>query len=294
MDGIFSLVAIIPVVGQGIGNGLRWLYNLLGKPVVNIIKKLTTNGKGAAKMFFDLFTTAGKKAQGFMKPIMDLAKTGASKIAGVLNKVNMKSLNNTILDASWGWIGFPSWIVKLLDGFVSQLRQFFTHIAKPPPAVLHVTQKGAERGVHKFLPHEEKEKAEKVYNTTDKVDKKLYPTLEDYLDALLELKNKKELKLKTKDVGNEIAKVGEQLNNNAVKSVLAWMKKKEGNEIKLWSKYDAVVKLVQKAVGVKPDGSFGTGTEKAVKIAQKKHGLSPDGVVGPETWKKLTATNFRT
>ena len=66
------------------------------------------------------------------------------------------------------------------------------------------------------------------------------------------------------------------------------MKKKEGNEIKLWSKQDNIVKLVQKAVGVKPDGSFGTDTEKAVKIAQKKHGLAQDGVVGPETWVKIT------
>ena len=287
MDGIFSLVAIIPVVGQLLGNAFRALYNALGKPIVNIIKKLTTNGKGAAKAFFDLFTTSSTKIQGLMKPVMDLVKQGASNIAGLLGKLNIKSLNDTILDVSWGWIGLPSWIVKMLDTFVSQLKEFFLHIAQPPPAILHITQKSAEKQLHKVLPHEEKEKAEKLYKT-DKVDKKKYPKLQDYLDALLDLKNKKAKELILKDTAIRTMKVGAELNKKAIKSVLAWMNKEKGNEIKLWSKQNAIVKLVQKAVGVKPDGSFGTDTEKAVKIAQKKHGLAQDGVVGPETWVKIT------
>ena len=293
MDGIFSIVAIIPVVGQPIGNGLRWLFDLVGRPVVNIIKKLTTNGKGAAKMFFDLFTTTSKKAQGIMKPIIDAAKSGASKIVGLLNKINMKAINKKILDVSWGWVAFPGWIVKMLDGFVSQLRKFFSHIASPPPAVVHITQKKGERLAHGLLPHEEEE-AKKQYNSGD-VDKKKYPNESDYLEAQVKLKNQKELMDKErKKMSNAIRNVGDKLTQQSIKNVLAWMKKKEGNEIKLWSKLEGVVKLVQQAVGVKPDGSFGTDTEKAVKIAQKKHGLAQDGVVGPETWKKLTATNFRT
>ena len=50
------------------------------------------------------------------------------------------------------------------------------------------------------------------------------------------------------------------------------------------SKY---VKAVQKKLGVKVDGIFGTATEKAVKKFQKKHGLTADGVVGKKTWAKL-------
>lgn len=45
--------------------------------------------------------------------------------------------------------------------------------------------------------------------------------------------------------------------------------------------------LIQKAVGVTPDGKFGNGTETAVKEWQKANGLTADGVVGLNTWKKL-------
>jgi lysozyme len=47
------------------------------------------------------------------------------------------------------------------------------------------------------------------------------------------------------------------------------------------------VEKVQKKVGVKTDGLFGSKTEAAVKTYQKKHGLKADGVVGPISWKKM-------
>jgi hypothetical protein len=43
------------------------------------------------------------------------------------------------------------------------------------------------------------------------------------------------------------------------------------------------VKLLQKALGVKVDGTFGPGTELAVKNFQGSHGLAIDGLVGPTT-----------
>lgn len=48
-----------------------------------------------------------------------------------------------------------------------------------------------------------------------------------------------------------------------------------------------LVKKVQQAVGVKPDGIFGPMTDHAVKKFQTKHNLKPDGVVGPQTWKAI-------
>ena len=47
-----------------------------------------------------------------------------------------------------------------------------------------------------------------------------------------------------------------------------------------------VIKL-QQALGLKADGIFGPGTDKAVKVFQSKNGLTPDGVVGDGTWSKL-------
>lgn len=48
-----------------------------------------------------------------------------------------------------------------------------------------------------------------------------------------------------------------------------------------------LVKIIQKAVGVEPDGKFGDSTEKAVKKYQKSKKLDADGIVGLATWKKI-------
>lgn len=48
-----------------------------------------------------------------------------------------------------------------------------------------------------------------------------------------------------------------------------------------------VVEALQRALGLKSDGSFGPGTEKALKSWQSKNGLVADGVAGPRTLAKL-------
>lgn len=47
------------------------------------------------------------------------------------------------------------------------------------------------------------------------------------------------------------------------------------------------VKMMQAALGIAADGSFGPGTEKALKAWQAKNGLTADGVAGPKTLEKL-------
>lgn len=47
------------------------------------------------------------------------------------------------------------------------------------------------------------------------------------------------------------------------------------------------VKWAQSKLGLKCDGSFGSGTEKAVKAFQTKNNLTADGVIGPKTFAKL-------
>jgi tetratricopeptide (TPR) repeat protein len=48
------------------------------------------------------------------------------------------------------------------------------------------------------------------------------------------------------------------------------------------------VKRLQIALGLKPDGNFGPGTERALKNFQQKHGLRADGIVSAATWAKLS------
>jgi peptidoglycan hydrolase-like protein with peptidoglycan-binding domain len=50
------------------------------------------------------------------------------------------------------------------------------------------------------------------------------------------------------------------------------------------------VKVVQKSLGLNPDGFFGLQTEQAVKEFQVKNGYTADGVVGPKTWEALVNT----
>lgn len=56
--------------------------------------------------------------------------------------------------------------------------------------------------------------------------------------------------------------------------------------LKLGSKGEEVKKL-QSSLGLKVDGDFGPGTEKAVKEFQSKNGLTPDGIVGPKTFELI-------
>ena len=48
-----------------------------------------------------------------------------------------------------------------------------------------------------------------------------------------------------------------------------------------------VVKFVQKIVGTKQDGIYGSKTAAAVKRYQRKHKLTVDGVVGYKTLLKM-------
>lgn len=60
--------------------------------------------------------------------------------------------------------------------------------------------------------------------------------------------------------------------------------------IKLGSKGEDV-KVLQKYLGLTPDGSFGLITDKKVKEWQLKNKLVPDGVVGPKSWALILGNN---
>ena len=51
---------------------------------------------------------------------------------------------------------------------------------------------------------------------------------------------------------------------------------------------------MQQALGIKDDGDFGAGTEKAVKAYQKKHHLVVDGIVGPQTLAAIRESHVTT
>jgi len=67
------------------------------------------------------------------------------------------------------------------------------------------------------------------------------------------------------------------------------------NTIKLGSKGEDV-KVLQKYLGINPDGDFGTKTLLKVKEWQLKNGLVADGVIGPKSWniilQKQTSNKF--
>lgn len=54
-----------------------------------------------------------------------------------------------------------------------------------------------------------------------------------------------------------------------------------------------VVRQIQKALHLYPDGIFGPLTEERVKQFQKEHGLTVDGIVGPATLAKLIPTRLK-
>lgn len=54
-----------------------------------------------------------------------------------------------------------------------------------------------------------------------------------------------------------------------------------------------VVKQIQKALNLIPDGIYGTITEEAIKAFQRENGLKSDGIVGPATLAKLIPVRFK-
>jgi peptidoglycan hydrolase-like protein with peptidoglycan-binding domain len=53
----------------------------------------------------------------------------------------------------------------------------------------------------------------------------------------------------------------------------------------------SAIARLQHALGMNPDGEFGSETEAAVRRLQARHGLNVDGVVGAETWALLGITS---
>lgn len=48
-----------------------------------------------------------------------------------------------------------------------------------------------------------------------------------------------------------------------------------------------LVKMLQVAIKLRPDGIFGPMTESALRAFQRQHGLVPDGILGPKSWAAL-------
>ena len=53
----------------------------------------------------------------------------------------------------------------------------------------------------------------------------------------------------------------------------------------------AATKMLQRLLGLTPDGIFGEGTENALLKAQKAHGLTVDGICGPASWKAISGAS---
>jgi len=271
--GGLSLVAVIPAVGSIIAAPFKALHKAVGSTLNKVFSKMTTDGKTAANTFLNLLNTGNSKVKGFVKEIYSTIAKNTSKINSFLDKI-VPSVDNAIRKASLGWYALPAVFMTAGKKVVGQLKKFFSGLAK---GSAYKTSKAAGKSeVKKYvkdLTKTEKEEYNKAY-VSKEVDKKKYPTLEDFMIAQEKLKEKKI------DAGFGFTTF---LTPTMKKKMLEVLKKKE---IKLYSTGPAV-KIIQKVVGVEQDGEFGKGTERAVKVLQKNKGLAVDGVVGPDTWKKI-------
>lgn len=53
----------------------------------------------------------------------------------------------------------------------------------------------------------------------------------------------------------------------------------------------AATKMLQRLLGLTPDGIFGEKTEDALLKAQEKHKLAVDGICGPASWRAISGAN---
>jgi hypothetical protein len=251
--GGLSLVAVIPIVGSVLATPFKALHKLVGSTLGNVFGKITSNGNAASNILLNLLNTGSKEVRGFIKTIYTKIAKYSSEINNFLDTL-LPKFDGMVRSASFGWFALPTAFMKSGGAVVKQLKDFFSGLAKgsaykTSKAVVKSDVKGE---IKNMLTPQEKETYTKAYNTK-KVDKKSYPTVDDFLIAQAKLKGKKE----------------------------------KFTQLQLWSSGPNVEKL-QKYLGLKVDGKFQEGTELAVKKWQKKNGLTQDGVVGPATWAKMT------
>ena len=53
----------------------------------------------------------------------------------------------------------------------------------------------------------------------------------------------------------------------------------------------AATKMLQRLLGLTPDGIFGEKTENALLKAQEKHKMAVDGICGPASWRAISGAN---
>jgi len=251
--GGLSLVAVIPIVGSVIATPFKALHKLVGSTLGKVFGKITSNGKAASNILLNLLNTGSKKVRGFIKTIYTKITKYSSKINNFLDTL-LPKFDGMVRSASLGWFALPTAFMKSGGAVVKQLKDFFSGLAKGSSykTTKAVVKSDAKGKIKNMLTPQEKETYTKAYDTK-KVDKKAYPTVDDFLIAQAKLKGKKE----------------------------------KFTQLQLFSSGPSVKKL-QKYLGIKVDGKFQEGTELAVKKWQKKNGLTQDGVVGPATWAKMT------
>ena len=182
-DGLFSLVAVIPVAGSIIAKPFKYLFSKIGKILTPIISKLTKNGKGAAQGIVGLI----KKGHGkLIEPVFNVVKKYGSKINGFLDKI-IPTFNNMVKKASFGYFSLPPAFVKGGDVIIKQIKEFFTELGNPK--AYEVAKKKVEKEVHHKLSNNKNTeltdtellKYQKAYR---KADKKKYPTIEKFVIAV--------------------------------------------------------------------------------------------------------------
>ena len=268
VGGAISFIGAIPFVGKFLGAPFKLIHSVIGKYVKGGLALLTKaftflkNGKmgEAAKKLLEVVGNLAKSVGGnkdllYIKTAIDkmykFIQTSASKINGGIDNI-IPGIEAFIRKVTFGLVeGIPTAMKQALKAVFNQIKAFFTGLGS---GKLYQTTKNVTKKVvtAKLTPKEE-EAIKKKYNDGT-VDKKDYPTLDDFIEAQVKLKKEK----------------------------------KKFGELKLWSKDTERVKQLQKILNIKVDGKFHDGTELAVKRWQKKNGLIPDGVVGPDTWAKMT------
>jgi len=189
--GGLSLVAVIPIVGSVLAAPFKALHKLVGNTVGKVFGKITSNGKEASNILLNLLNTGSKKVRGFIETIYTKISKYSSKINNFLDTL-LPKFDKMVRGASLGWFALPTAFMKSGGYVVKQLKDFFAGLAKGSTYKTSKSLAKSEvKDEIKKLTQKEKEDYSKAYKNK-KVDKKAYPTLNDFVIAQIKLKNKKE------------------------------------------------------------------------------------------------------
>ena len=216
MDGMFSLIAVIPFVGNPVSKAIKWAYEKIGKLLGPIIKMVSKQGSKAADKLFALGVKANGKYNKLINDIILKVKPFINKFIKIIDGINIRGFSAKLKKYTAGYLHLPPSLIKSVDGFLSQVRTFFVKVAAPPATYVVLTKKFSKKKAAE-LSNTALAKLDDAWNDLSVSEKSKYDGKEDFIE-----KEHDNPDIGVVDFKKYVKTVGTKLNSQPYKVKTRW------------------------------------------------------------------------